>query len=93
MKQVPVLGLNSSNYDLKLIKSKLARHLQLDSDASAFTIKKNNSYTCIATTDFRFLDMTNCLAPGTSYVKFLKAYQVEEQKGVFPYEWMDDVGK
>lgn len=49
-----------------------------------FAIKRNNSYTCIATPKFRFLDMNQYLAAGTSYSKFLKAYGVEEEKGFFP---------
>ena len=41
----------------------------------------------------KFLDITNYLAPGYSYAKFLKAYNVEQQKGFFPYEWVDDLHK
>lgn len=48
-----------------------------------FAIKRNDSYTCIATPKFRFLDMNQYLAAGTSYSKFLKAYGVEEERG-FP---------
>ena len=40
---------------------------------------------CIANPEFRFLDISNYLAPGYSYAKFLKAY--------FPYEWLDDERK
>ena len=40
-----------------------------------------------------FLHFSHFLAPGTSYAKFLKAYGVEEAKGFFPYEWLDDVTK
>lgn len=49
----------------------------------SYAIKRNNSYTCIATSRFRFLDMSQFIAPGTSYAKFLKAYGVEEEKGFF----------
>lgn len=41
----------------------------------------------------KFLDITNYLAPGYNYDKFLKAYNVEQEKGFFPYEWFDDLEK
>ena len=40
-----------------------------------------------------FLDITSYLAPGFSYDKYLKAYGCELQKGHFPYEYMDGIGK
>lgn len=58
-----------------------------------YAIKRNNYYTCIATPRFRFLDMNQFIAPGTSYAKFLKAYGVKEGKGFFPYEWFDNIEK
>jgi hypothetical protein len=45
------------------------------------------------TDKLNILDITNYLAPGYSYSKFLKAYDVEEQKGFFPYEWLDTLDK
>ena len=48
---------------------------------------------CVANPEFRFLDISNYLAPGYSYAKFLKAYQTEESKFYFPYEWFDDERK
>lgn len=90
---IPVLGFNSSKYDLNLVKSKLAKHLNLNEQEHGFTVKKANAYACIATDAFKFLDISHFLAPGTSYAMFLKAYGVEENKGVFPYEWFDDVEK
>lgn len=47
------------------------------------TITKNNSYTCISNDRLRFLDITNYLAPGTSYSNFLKAYGIKEVKEFF----------
>ena len=44
---------------------------------------------CISNQSLKFLDILNFLAPGTSYAKFLKAYDTEEQKSFFPYEWFD----
>ncbi|KAL5019000.1 hypothetical protein ScPMuIL_004722, partial [Solemya velum] len=91
MTQLPVLGFNSSRYDLNLVKRLIARHLR--ESENLFIIKKSNAYASISTDDFRFLDISHFLAPGTSYAKFLRAYGVEEQKGYFPYDWFDDVEK
>ena len=65
--------------------------LQLDDDG--YTIKKGNSYTCISTPKYKFLDITEYLAAGTSYDSFLKAYHCQQAKGHFPYEWFDSVDK
>lgn len=88
-----MLGFNSAKYDLNLIKTKLAKHLGLHREEHCFSIKKNNAYACISTEKLNFLDASHFLAPGTSYAKFLTAYQVDESKGHFPYEWFDDVSK
>ena len=58
-----------------------------------YVVKKCNQYTAIVTSKFRFLDISNYLAVGCSYSKFLKAYDVRSTKGYFPYEWFDDVSK
>ncbi len=88
------MGFNSSKYDMCLIKRKLAKHLKLDDrERFGFTIKKGSAYACIATPQFRFLDISHFLALGTSYAEFLKAYGVSESKGFFPYEWFDHASK
>lgn len=84
--QLCVFGFNSSSYDLPLIKSKLAKHLNLIENS--YTIKKANKYICIANNHFRFLDVCNYLSAGSSYSQFLKAFEINEQKGFFPYEWL-----
>ena len=91
-KQMICLGFNSSNYDLNLIKSHLAKHLNMD-QANVFTVKRNNQYACLASDTLKFLDITSYLSPGINYATFLKAYDVTENKGHFPYEWFDDVTK
>ena len=48
---------------------------------------------CIATESLKFLYMSQFLAPGSSYSSFLKAYNITQQKGYFPYEWPDDINK
>ncbi len=82
---LPVFGFNSAKYDLPLVKSKLAKHLRMHEQKHGFTVKKASSYACIQSDHFRFMDASHFLAPGTSYAKFLKAYQVDECKGFFPY--------
>ena len=89
---LPVLGFNSSRYDLNLIKKHFPKHLNLVTEAD-FIIKKCNQYSVIATSKFRFLDISNFLAAGCSYSKFLQAYDIPESKSFFPYEWFDDVTK
>ena len=72
----------SAKYDLNLIKQKLAKHLEMAKDEYGFVVKKANAYACISTEKFKFLDISHFLAPGTSYAGFLKAYRVEETKGI-----------
>ena len=76
MSQVPVIGFNSAKYDLNLVKRYIAKYLNLDEDSGTFVIKKNNDYTCIAMKTLKFLDISQFLAPGSSYFGFLKAYHV-----------------
>ena len=94
--QLPVLGFNSSKYDLNTIKRFFVSLLIRNSDAeqaSCFVIKRQISFMCLSTNKLKFLDMANYLAPGISYDKYLKAYGCDLQKGHFPYEYMDDLVK
>ncbi|KAJ8311815.1 hypothetical protein KUTeg_010628 [Tegillarca granosa] len=91
--QVPALGFDSARNDLNLVKQKLARHLKMHELNATFVVKQNNFYSCISSPTFKFLDITQFLAPGTSYSKFLKAYDVKEAKGYFVYEWLTDASK
>ena len=91
--QLPVLGFNSAKYDLNLVKRYICRHLYMHEDEHAYTIKKNNAYFCIANEHFRFLDITNFLAAGSSYSSFLKAFDIAENKGFFPYSYLDHPDK
>ena len=95
MSQVPVIGFNLAKYDLNLIKRTLAKHLHMhDTEQTGiFVVKKNNTYSCIATESLKFLDMSHFLAPGSSHAGFLKAFHVEKAKGYFFYDWFDSVEK
>ena len=61
----------------------------MDQD-NIFTVKQNNQCACIsismATTTLKFLYIISYLSPGINYAKFLKAYDVTENKGYFPYD-------
>ena len=94
--QLPVLGFNSSRYDLNAIKKffvPLLIHNNTAGRASCFVIKRQNNFMCLSTDKLKFLDMVNFLAPGVSYAKYLTAYGCELGKGHFPYEYMDDLQK
>lgn len=85
--QIICIGFNSAKYDINLIKSYLIKHLQLDSSKSTLTVKRNNSYACISTPMFKFLDITQYLSPGINYSTFLRAFDVQQSKGFFPYQF------
>ena len=91
--QLICLGFNSAKYDLNLVKTHIAKHLDMHNGQKVFTIKRNNQYACLSTERFKILDITQYLAAGTNYDSFLKAYDVPVSKGFFPHEWFDDVLK
>ena len=92
LKQMPVIGFNSGSYDLNLIKPHLIQVLSV-MDPVEFVVKRCNNFMCLSTAKLRFLDVRNYLAPGFSYANYLKAYKCSEEKGYFPYEWMDSLDK
>ena len=87
LSQIPVIGFNSGKYDINLIKEEIMLYIASNyPDKDIRTIKKENSYLAISTTQLKFLDISNYLAAGSSYSQFLKAYGCEIPKGIFPYE-------
>ena len=90
LRQLPVIGFNSGKYDLNMIKRSFVPLLISN---NAAVIKRQNTYMCLSTTNLKFLDIVNYLAPGVSYAKYLTAYGCELGKGHFPYEYMDGIGK
>lgn len=90
--QVPVVGFNSGSYDLNLIKNYFAE--QLTNQTQKVQVAKNGSKIMfLLTKEFRFLDIINYLGPGTSYEKWVKAYECNLEKSWFPYEWFDSPEK
>jgi hypothetical protein len=92
-RQTIVLGFNSAKYDMNLVKAHLAKQLDMHGPGKTFTVKRNNSYDCLANDTFKMLGFASYMSPGVSYDKFLKAFDVAESKGLFPYEWFDGVDK
>ena len=86
--QVPVLGFNSGRYDLNLIREHFAERLS-DTTGKVRVAKNGNNIMFILTNSFRFLNIMNYLGPGTSYEKWVKAYECETVKSWFPFEWFD----
>ena len=98
LRQLPVVGFNSEKYDLNVVKKFFIPYLMKPSeddeiDETRFVIKRQNTFMCFSTNKLKFLDMVNFLAPGYSYDKYLTAYGCMQQKGHFPYEYMDGIGK
>ena len=92
IQELPVLGFNSGKYDLNASKEFLFSYL-IKHQPIKFTVKRNNNHMCIKTDSLKFLDISNYLAPGFSYDQFLKAYECEQTKGFFPYQWVDKLHK
>lgn len=82
--QLICIGFNSARYDINLIKSYLVKHLIPEKGNETFTVKRNNSYACISTPQFKFLDITQYLSQDINYSGFLCAFDVQECKGFFP---------
>ena len=90
----PIVGFNSQRYDVNVVKPLLMRMLQEKEGCDvSFVVKKDNAMTCIETERLRFLDITNFIAPGYNYDAYLKAYGCSQEKGFFPYEWVDCLSK
>ena len=91
LKQFIVVGFNSSRYDINLTKPYLIE--ELVKRELEFVIKKNNQYICLSTPTLKFLDIMQFLAPGFSYAKYLRAFNVQEPKGFFCYEYITSLTK
>ena len=91
--QLTVLGFNSQRYDIPLIREYLPSSLIKIDEIPKMVIKNMSGYMLIATDKFKFLDILNYLAPGTSLVGFYKSYGVSVDKGSFPYSWFNSLDK
>jgi len=93
IQEIPIIGFNSGKYDINLIKNYLFDSLLINDQQINFSVKKNNSYMCLSSKNLKFIDILNYLAPGYSYESFLKAYDTQQRKAVFCYEYLDDINK
>ncbi|BFZ06709.1 hypothetical protein BsWGS_09748 [Bradybaena similaris] len=64
-----------------------------EEQAFNYVVKRNNNFMCISTPKLKFLDVVNYIAPGFTYAKYLSAYKITEEKGVFCYEYIDTLTK
>ena len=90
--ELPVISFNGQRYDINVIRAPLIRYLS-QNDTILFAIKRNNAMKCIKTKHLKFLDITNFIAPGFSYFAFIKAYDCQMEKAVFPYEYFDSLDR
>ena len=84
-----VLGFNSTNYDIILIKSCLLPIPVTEQDIEPTVIKKANQFVSFKFGDIQILDIMNFLGGASSLVSFLKAYKTKDTKGFFRCEWFD----
>ena len=81
---IPIVGFNSSFYDINLLTDYGFVNEILKRDHTPFVIKSGTRYKVIKTKQFIFLDQMSYCAPGTSLSKFIKAYDTAETKSFFP---------
>ena len=90
---LPVFGFNGEKNDLNLIKSYLIPHLLNEKAVTPTVIMKASQFISFKFGDVQFLGIVNFLGGATTLESLLKAYQSEETKGYFPYEWFDSPSK
>ena len=90
---LPVFGFNSAKCDNNLIKSYLLPILFIERQIEPTFIKKANKFVSFKFGDEQLLDIMNSRGGATSLDSFLKAYETEETKIIFPYEWFDNTQK
>lgn len=89
---MPVLGFNSGNFDLNVMREYFVEQLS-DTTGKVRVAKNGNKIMFILTNKFRFLDIMNYLGPGTTYDKWIKAYESKSKKSWLPYDWFDSPNK
>src|SRR5271157_4688653 len=90
---IPIVGFNTGFYDINLLSNYGFMEEIFKRDQNPFIIKNGTRYKVIQTEQFTFLDQMNYCAAGTSLHKFIKAYDIDEEEGYFPYEWFDSYEK
>ena len=88
IRELPILGYNSSKYDLPLIQTILIRELV---EKINFVIKKANTYLCLKTAKLRFLDIRNDISSGFSCRSFILTCGCTAENFFFPYRFIRDL--
>ncbi len=88
-----MIGFNSGNYDLNMIKEFFVERIAGDVNEKIKVAKKDNNYMFLTTLKFKFLDIKNFLAPNMSYDKWCKSLECKLEKLVFSYEWLTSYDK
>ena len=93
---LPVVSFNGGRYDLLMtsehLLTELAERNELRKEKQ-YIIKKGTSLFSLGNDSILFCDITSYLSAGTSYDKYLKAFEVAEEKLFFPYNWVNDLDK
>jgi hypothetical protein len=76
-RELPILGFNSSFYDIGLLANEGFMKEIFNRDKDPFVVKETNKYKLIKTKQFIFLDQMIYCAAGTSLSSFINAYDVE----------------
>jgi hypothetical protein len=92
--QIPILGYYSSKYDLLVIRSQLVKQLglhmhrnKMKQKSSYYVIKRGESYPCISTKVYKFLDITEYIGGHVSYAQFFRSMKVTSgRKLFFPFK-------
>jgi uncharacterized Zn-finger protein len=88
--QIPILGYYSSKYDLLVIRSQLIKQLglhihriKMKQKKTYYVIKRGESYPCISTGGYKFLDITEYIGGHVSYAQFLRSMKVTTGRKLF----------
>lgn len=90
--RTPVVGFNSSRYDLRALKHVFFSVLNR-LDGIKFCVKKDGAYLCVASENLRFVDIAKFLGPGPGGLDtYLKSYGngMSGNKMVFPYKYLSN---
>ena len=93
MATLVVLGFNSGKYDMNVLIPFIVDYCK-SNDMSIQPLKRGGTFISLLCGNIQFLDICNYLGAGTSYDKYLKAYNPQgEMKSWFPYEWFTSLDK
>ena len=82
----PVAGEDCDLANFTLDAADIIARMHLDSPGYYRVLRRLGSYVSMSNNQFVTLDVCNWLSPGTSYRKFLIAYNARERKSFFPFE-------